>query len=382
MINLAAKDITHSLSKFIITAAGVGMLLGIVLIMLGVYRGMIHDATILIDDIDADIWVVQKDTLGPFAEPSRLHEDFKDTLRSLNGINLSSAMTFQNLQLPHSDGKTTRVFAVGYDPLGKINPLNPKRIIEGRTLQHDHYEIVVSKKTGFSLHEKIPLGRDLYTVVGITDKTVSSGGDLLVYISLKDAQKLQFLYSNSRIRSDRARGMKGMDSHMVNAVLATVKEGVTPQKVATQIQKWKHKGVFTNEAQKEILTGNLIKRASKQIGMFTVILLVVSIVIIGMIIYNMTVEKIKEIAVMKLIGIPNGLIIKMIVQETVLLGVLAFIAGVSFSHLIYTKFPKNVVLLNEDAIKLFVVIIIASLLASLFGAKKAIDADPTSAIGG
>ena len=382
MINLAAKDITHSLSKFIITAAGVGMLLGIVLIMLGVYRGMINDATILIDDIDADIWVVQKDTLGPFAEPSRLHEDFKDTLRSLDGIDLSSAMTFQNLQLPHPDGKTTRVFAVGYDPLGKINPLNPKRIIEGRVLRHDHYEIVVSKKTGFTLYEKILLGRDLYTVVGITDKTVSSGGDLLVYISLKDAQKLQFLYSNARIRSDRVRGMKGVNSHMVNAVLATVKEGYTPQEVATEIETWKHKGVFTNEAEKEILTGNLIKRASKQIGMFTVILLVVSIVIIGMIIYNMTVEKIKEIAVMKLIGIPNGLIIKMIVQETVLLGVLAFIAGVSFSHLIYSKFPKNVVLMNEDAIKLFIVILVASLLASLFGAKKAIDADPTSAIGG
>ncbi len=382
MINLAAKDISHSLSKFIITAAGVGMLLGIVLIMLGVYRGMISDATTLIDDIGADIWVVQEDTLGPFAEPSRLHEDFKNTLRSLEGISLTSAMTFQNLQLPHKDGKTTRVFAIGYDPLGKMNPLNPKRIIEGRGLTHDHYEIVVSKKTGFVLNEKIPLGRDMYTVVGITEKTVSSGGDLLVYVSLKDAQKLQFLYSNARIRADRERGMKGIDSHMVNAIVATVKEGHTPKEVAAQIERWKHKGVFTNEAQKEILTGNLIKMASKQIGMFTVILLVVSIVIIGMIIYNMTVEKIKEIAVMKLIGIPNKLIIKMIVQETLLLGVLAFIAGVSFSHLIYTKFPKNVVLLPEDAVRLFVVILVASLLASLFGAKKAIDTDPTSAIGG
>jgi putative ABC transport system permease protein len=169
---------------------------------------------------------------------------------------------------------------------------------------------------------------------------------------------------------------------MVNAVVATVNAGHTPKEVALQIERWKHKGVFTNEAQKEILTGNLIKMASKQIGMFTVILLVVSIVIIGMIIYNMTVEKIKEIAVMKLIGIPNKLIIKMIVQETLLLGVLAFISGVSFSHLIYTKFPKNVVLLPEDAARLFVVILVASLLASLFGAKKAIDANPTSAIGG
>jgi len=81
--------------------------------------------------------------------------------------------------------------------------------------------------------------------------------------------------------------------------------------------------------------------ASKQIGMFTVILLVVSIVIIAMIIYNMTVEKIKEIAVMKLIGIPNKLIIKMIIQETVLLGVLAFISGVSFSHIIYNQVSQK-----------------------------------------
>ncbi len=382
MINLAAKDIKHSLSKFIITAAGVGMLLGIVLIMLGVYRGMISDGTSLINDIGADIWVVQEDTLGPFAESSRLHEDFKNTLRSLDGIDLSSAMTFQNLQLPHANGKMTRVFAVGYDPFGKMIPLNPKRIVEGRGLKHDHYEIVVSKKTGFALGERIPLGRDMYTVVGITEKTVSSGGDLLVYLSLKDAQKLQFLYSNARIRNDRARGIKGMDSHMINAVVATVRDGHTPDEVAAQIRRWKHKGVFTNEAQKEILTGNLIKMASKQIGMFTVILLIVSIVIIAMIIYNMTIEKIKEIAVMKLIGIPNKFIIKMIVQETLLLGVLAFVAGVGFAHLIYTKFPKNVVLLSEDAMRLFVVILVASLLASLFGAKKAIDADPTSAIGG
>ncbi len=382
MINLAAKDISCSFSKFIITAAGVGMLLGIVLIMVGVYRGMISDATMLINDIDADIWVVQKDTLGPFAEPSRLHEDMKDTLHSLDGIERTTALTFQNLQLPHSDGTTTRVFAVGYDPFGKMIPLREKRLVEGRGIRHDHYEMVVSKKTGFALGEKIPLGRDTYTVVGITEKTVSSGGDLLVYLSLKDAQNLQFLYSNARIRADRVRGIKGVNAHMVNAVVATVKPGYTPQEVAENISRWKHKGVFTNDEEKEILTGNLIKRASKQIGMFTVILLVVSIVIIAMIIYNMTIEKIKEIAVMKLIGIPNGIIIKMIVQETVLLGVLAFVAGISFAHLIYTKFPKNVVLLNDDALKLFAIIFIASLLASLFGAKKAIEADPTSAIGG
>ena len=382
MINLAYKDVTHSLSKFLITAIGVGMLLGIVMIMVGVYRGMIIDATILVNDIDADIWVVQEETLGPFAEASRLHEDFKYTLQATQGIDQTAALTFQSLQLSRPDQKPVRVFAVGYDPLGKITPLNPERIIAGRVLQHDHYEMVVSKKSGFELNEMIKLGRDVYSVVGITGKTVSSGGDPLVYISLKDAQNLQFLYSDARIRNDRARGLNGVQPPMVNAVVATVKPGYTPEEIAGDIKRWKHKSAYTNEEQNGILTGNLIEKASKQIGMFTVILLVVSVVIIAMIIYNMTMDKIRDISIMKLIGIPNNFIIKMIVQETLLLGVLAFIAGTIFSQIIYTKFPKNVLLETPDAAKLFLVILVASLFASLFGVRKVIKADPTSAIGG
>jgi putative ABC transport system permease protein len=169
---------------------------------------------------------------------------------------------------------------------------------------------------------------------------------------------------------------------MVNAVVATVKPGYTPEEIAGDIKRWKHKSAYTNEEQNGILTGNLIEKASKQIGMFTVILLVVSVVIIAMIIYNMTMDKIRDISIMKLIGIPNNFIIKMIVQETLLLGVLAFIAGTIFSQIIYTKFPKNVVLETPDAAKLFLVILVASLFASLFGVRKVIKADPTSAIGG
>jgi len=381
MINLAQKDIKHSLAKFIVTSMGVGMLLGIVLIMIGVYRGMIIDAQVLLRDLNVDIWVVQQDTLGPFAESSRVHEDLKDTLRVIDGIDQTAALTFQNIQLPKKDQKI-RVMAVGYDPFGAISAINPMRLVKGRALKKSHYEIVVSQKTGFGLGEKIALGRDIYTVVGITKGTVSSGGDPLVYISLKDAQNLQFLYSNARIRNDRSRGIKGSDAHMVNAIVATVKPGQSIEKVAKDIERFKHKSVYTNKQETKILTENLIKMASKQIGMFTVILLVVSTIIIALIIYTMTLEKIKEISIMKLIGIPNGVIIKMIVQETLLMGVLAFVFANIFAHSIYTKFPKRVVLEAPDAWGLFVVVLVASILASLIGVKKVITADPREAIGG
>ena len=383
MINLAQRDIQHTFGKFIVTAMGVGMLLGIVLIMIGVYRGMIVDAKVLLDDLGVDLWVVQEDTLGPFAESSRVHQDLKESVFVIDGIDKSVGLTFQNLQLPTKE-RPVRVVAVGFDPFGSIDAINAKRLVEGRKLHRDHYEIVVSDNIGFKMGEKIPIGRNTYTVVGITHGTVSSGGDPLVYISLKDAQELQFSYSNNRIRSDRARGIKDTTGNMpmVNTVVATIRPGYNMNEVSSNIKQALHKSVYTADQQKEILTKNLIERASKQIGLFTAILVVVSTIIIALIIYTMTLEKMKEISIMKLIGIPNSMIMKMIVQETLLLGFLAFIFGNLFSHLIYTKFPKRVVLEIPDAWMLFIVIVAASILASLIGIKKVINADPAAAIGG
>jgi putative ABC transport system permease protein len=311
-----------------------------------------------------------------------MHEDLKDTLRTIDGVDQTAALTFQSLQIFNRKKEPVRVFAVGYDPFGKIIPIAPKRLVGGRMLNRDHFEIVVTDKTGFKLGETLHLGRDNYKVVGVTHGTVSSGGDRLVYLSLKDAQQLQFLSANAQIRNDRARGAGGVNAHSVNAVVTTVKPGYDPQAIVDEIERWKHLNAYTNDRETEILTENLIKMASKQIGMFTAILILVSIVIISMIIYNMTVDKIKEISIMKLIGIPNKVIITMIVKETVLLGVLAFVSGNIFSHLIYSKFPKRVVLEQSDALMIFVIILIASLLASLIGVHKAVKADPTAAIGG
>jgi len=107
MINLAYKDIKHSFNKFIITAISVGILFGIVIIMIGVYRGMIFDAKELVKDINADLWVVQQDTYGPFAETSRIHEDVKDRISYQEGVKYAEALTFQNLQMQNSYGRKT-----------------------------------------------------------------------------------------------------------------------------------------------------------------------------------------------------------------------------------------------------------------------------------
>ena len=90
-------------------------------------------------------------------------------------------------------------------------------------------------------------------------------------------------------------------------------------------------------------------------------------------------ELVSNIAI---IGIPNFTISKMVIQETIVLGFLAFIAGNGFAYLISGSFPKRIVLLASDSVGLFVVILISSIFVSLFGIYKVIKTDPAEAIGG
>ncbi len=378
MINLAYRDIAHSFGKFVTTAVGVGLLIGVVLIMIGVFRGMAHDAMIVPSDLNADIWVVQKETLGPFAESSRLHEDLKYSLRSLRGVKEVYPLTFQSVQI-YPNKKPVRVYVMGYDA---SRSLTPYRLVEGRAIQSSQSEMIADSKSGLKLGDNVSLGRGKYTVVGMTHKTVSSGGDPMIYLDLDEAQELQFQFSNEQIRNDRYRGSNTAANQTVNAFVLRVHEGIDPKKLSDEIARWKHLQAYTNAEQEEILTKNLIERSAKQIGMFTVILLIVSAVIISLIIYTMTINKIKEIAILKLIGAPNTVIVKMIGQQSVLLGVIAFIAGNLFAHASADIFPKTIVLWYADAAKLFVVIVIVSMLASLTGIRSALKVDPSTAIGG
>lgn len=59
MINLAARDILHSWSKFVLTGVGLGLLIGVTFSMAGIYRGMVDDGKALLRNSGADLWVVQ-----------------------------------------------------------------------------------------------------------------------------------------------------------------------------------------------------------------------------------------------------------------------------------------------------------------------------------
>ena len=399
MISLAARDIQHSWAKFVLTGLGLGLLLGVTLTMAGVFRGMVDDARALLNNSGADLWVVQKDTQGPYAESSSIRDDVVRSITGMPGVAVAANVTYFTMQVKMVQGKETRAMVVGIEPGAAGLPGQPGHLLAGRPLVRSHYEAVADIKTGLSLGEKVVIRRHTYEVVGLTKRMVSSGGDPMIFIPLKDAQEAQFLKDNDAIVNDRARtasnpafnrpavpglleAVQGLQtsSRNVNAVLVRVAEGWHPERVAEPIRRWKHLTVYTRSGMEEILIDKLIATSAKQIGMFLAILAVVSAAIVAFIIYTMTLSKIREIAVLKLIGTRNITIAGMILQQALGLGVIGFVVGKTAATIWAPVFPKFVLLLTQDAVAGFGVTMLICAMASTLAIRVALRVDPAEAI--
>ncbi|MGB4582547.1 MAG: ABC transporter permease [Rhodoferax sp.] len=397
MISLAGRDILHGWGKFALTGLGLGLLIGVTLTMAGVYRGMVDDAQALLTHSQADLWVVQKDTQGPYAESSSIKDDVVRSVRVMPGVAQAANVTYLTMQVQRPSGIDARTMVVGVEP-GK--PGAPGYLVAGRQLTRDHYEAVADIKTGLKLGDVVRVRRHGYTVVGLTRRMVSSGGDPMLFVPLKDAQEAQFLKDNDTIVNDRTRtaanpafnrpGVPGLldavqalqtSSHNVNAVLVQLQPGWRADDVADALKRWKHVQVYTRADMEDILVAKLIATAARQIGMFLAILAVVSAAIVAFIIYTMTLGKIREIAVLKLIGTRNTTIAGMILQQAMGLGLIGFMVGKIAATVWAPIFPKYVLLMPRDAVTGLLATLLICALASLLSIQVALKVDPAEAIG-
>ena len=401
MISLAGRDILHGWGKFVFTGIGLGLLIGVTLVMAGVYRGMVDDGKALLDNSGADLWVVQRDTLGPYAESSSVQDDLYRSLLGQRGVAGAANITYLTMQVRKGSADVrAMVVGIAAGHPGAV-PGWPPYLVAGRQITRGHYEAVADVASGLRLGERVGIRRNQYTVVGLTRRMVSSAGDPMVFIPLKDAQEAQFLKDNDAILQGRRRteanpalnrpGVPGLldavlasqsTNPYVNAVLVTLAPGHAPDEVAESIRRWQRHTVYTRAQMEGILVGKLIATSARQIGMFLVILAVVSAAIVAFIIYTLTMDKIREIAVLKLIGTRNRTIAAMILQQAVALGLIGFVVGKIAATWSAPFFPKYVLLVPADTVAGFAAVMAICVLASLVSIRLALRVDPAEAIGG
>lgn len=349
------------------------------------------------------MWIVQRDTRGPFAEVSRVPQNLVYRAYAVPGVSSAREFVYHTIQR-EQNGEPLRIAVMGLSwpaDKGEWIPLTA-----GRHLQQNHFEMIANDSLGLSIGEQLEIGKESFTVVGTTSSLISSSGDGVGFFTSSDALAIQMDVPGEAVRLERAaRKSRGEQSNIgtlqptlldnsqkpaaalpplarpqVSAVMVSVYPGIDLQQVARTIEGWGDVSVFTKTGQRELLLKGTVEKVRRQIGLFRFLLTVIAAIIMALILYTLTLDKIHSIALLKLIGAPNTTILGLILQQALILGVGGFGIAYLIGQQIFPLFPRRVILTQPDLIQLGIIVLAISVVSSLLGIWKAMKVSPNEAL--
>jgi putative ABC transport system permease protein len=397
-MNLAVQDVRHNLGRFVATSAVVGLLFTVVLAMAGIYQGLVDDATVLLDRTNADLWVVQRGTRGPFADPSRLDPSLELRVAGVPGVASARALTTQVLQRDHG-GRQIRFALVGLSfPDERGDELS---ITQGHGLLQGHGELIADSSLGVRVGEKVHLGRDDYRVVGLTKQLLASGGDAVVFATIADTQRILADDSSDALIAERARRLTRLratdlgrsqpaleelvvDPRWSFPALAApsihaVRVRVAPARldeVRSALTRWSDVTVFSRADEEALVLQGMVAKARMQLGLFSAILIVTSSLLLAAVLYNLTLEKAHDIAVLKLLGARAPRIVGLVLQQAWATAVLGYVIALAIGAEAFSHFPRRVVLTETSVVGVGLLLLVVSTVASAVGVIYALRVDP------
>ena len=148
----------------------------------------------------------------------------------------------------------------------------------------------------------------------------------------------------------------------------------------TTLATWPDVTVYSTQQQKDLLLSGMVDKSRRQIGLFRVLLIIISTIIMALIIYTLTLDKIHDIAMLKLMGARNGVMIGLILQQAVLIGMLGYGLAYWLGTFAFPKFPRLVVIETPDLLSLAAIVLGISVLSSLLGIWKAMRVEPNKVL--
>jgi putative ABC transport system permease protein len=214
-------------------------------------------------------------------------------------------------------------------------------------------QAVVDQSLGLELGETLAIGGAFLTVVGLFDSATLLGGQPTAFVAMQDLQELAYtgapVISAIAVRGDP--------------------QGAPP---GLQVQS-------EADARADLLRP--IAPAKDTITLLSVLLWVVAGCIIGSVIYLSALERVRDFAVFKAIGVSTSWVLAGLVMQAVVLSLAASVTAIGVAWLlapavsIPVKLPVGIVLFAP------VTAVVVSAIASLAGVRRAVKVDPALAFG-
>lgn len=369
MVDLATKTLLHDKLRFLITVSGVAFAVTLVFVQVGLFLGLMDNASLTIDHIDADLWVTSRNTPNiDFAH--QFPETYVNRVRSIEGVSEADNLIvwFMNVNLPTGAVEGTEVYAMA--DFAKWN--FPPGLVEGNVedLRRGPYFILddsARKRWGdFKPGDyREILGRRL-KIIGRTVDAKSFTTTPLTFMDLRLAQSLN--------ESD----LRGNTTY----VMVKLAPGADANRVAKEIRRrLPYNDVFTKAEWAARSRKYWVDSTGLGLNMYITVFLgcLVGVVVVAQTLYTSAMEHIREFGTVKAIGGGNFDIYKILGKQALIAAVVGFALGALQTAAIrplMAKIDLKLIIPNPLFLAVFIGSIVLCLAASMLSFHKVASIDP------
>jgi putative ABC transport system permease protein len=344
VLTAALRDLQWRKRRFVIAIVGTGLVFAMTLVLTGLANGFRVEATRTVDSLGVDAFLVKTGATGPFLGSSA----FPASKLQIPGVQVAVPLVYGSATTPMG-GTARSVNVFGAPGRGPGMPA----VKEGRPPSEAH-EAAVSNTMKKPIGAIVEVGGRNLQVVGLVDDSTALAGQANVFLTVAGAQKL--LFSGQSLISSI--GVVGPPERAPSGFLLVNRTGAIDDLLRA-------------------LTG-----ARQAMSLMAGLLWVVAGMIVGSMIYMSALERTRDFAVFKAVGVPTRSILAGLAMQAIIVAVLSALLGGVLSVLLGPLFPMRVDIPTIAFVLLPVVAVTIGVLASLAGLRRAVVVDPAVAFGG
>lgn len=348
MLTAALRDLQWRKRRFVIAIIGTGLVFAMTLVLTGLANGFRVEANHTVDSLGLGAFVIKSGAAGPFVGSDPFPTVELDKVARSPGVTAAVPVVFGTTTIPEGDSPLT-VNVFGVPERGPGMPA----VSAGR-VPTSPGELAVSSTMGRDVGQDLEIGSRTMRIVGIVDDSTLLARQPNVFLTVTGAQQLLFLGQPS-ISSVGIRGTldRAPDGYRVVDRAGAVDDLVRP-----------------------------LKGARTSIYLMAWLLWVVAALIVGSMIYVSALERIRDFAVFKAVGVSTRAILAGLAVQAIVVSLLAALLGGVVSVLLGPLFPMRVDIPTWAFVLLPVIAVAIGLVASVAGLRRAITVDPALAFGG
>ena len=344
---IGLRDLQWGRRRFAIGVVATALVFALGLLMSGVSASFDNEVQRTVRSFGADAWLVRAQSFGPFTGPATIPESSAASVRDVPGVEGADPVAV--LRATTETPERANVNLIGVVPGGVGSPAG----YQARLLSRGRAAIV-DESLGLDVGDRLDLNGAGFRVGALTSGMTYFAGIPTVTVSLRDAQRLGL------------GGRKLATAVVTQGHPAAVPSGLT---------------ALDNAAVEEDL-GRPVRQAKQTIALIRLLLWAVAAGIIGAIVYLSVLERVRDLAALKAIGVGTRDLVSALILQASLLSLLAALLSVVLEKAIAPAVAMSVEVPTLTYVTLPLVAVAVGVAASLIGLRRAVAVDPALAFAG